>query len=231
MKLLTKREVADRKNEETRKEAEQGSFLAAKIDQLRKTSVEEENKLSASRKLMLEVIKEDITELETKKTLLISEIDSLKNQRVELLKPLDKEWANVNSEKSVLKIEWNKIEESRSENHKLANQLQDQIDMADNYLIQAEEYKEKTRKLSNNRELQMAQVARLTEKLKSDIENFVTISNKKEELLNNKELRIEIREKELDIKLQNLKKRESELKEQYVRNRRQQQGGRTDSSN
>lgn len=220
MKLLSQRQVAEKKNEEARLEIKAGSQLAERVDQLRKASVLEEVKLKAFREDATSILKQELNALEGQKQALQRHIDDLTKQREELKKPLDEEWGKVRAKEQELIVREQEVEEQKTLNYTIREQLQEKIDIAQDNIDQAREYKENSEILSRKRTLQLKEVQKMVDQLSNDIQRFVESKKEQEALLANRESRLEIREKQLAIKLENLKKREHELNIEYVRNRR-----------
>ena len=102
MKLLDKKEVLQAKNLSRQLEINEGAKLAKKVDALRETTALEEKKLAEFRSATLKIIKLEVDELNNTKKVLLDEVDRLKQERIELRKPLDKEWKILNEEKEDL---------------------------------------------------------------------------------------------------------------------------------
>ncbi len=100
MKLLDKRKIDSNKTEERRKEVEDGVSLAKSIDKLREAKVTEERKFLDFRDNALKTIKGEMAQLNLEKNLLMEDIKQKQELRNELLKPLDKEWAEINQAKA-----------------------------------------------------------------------------------------------------------------------------------
>lgn len=100
MRLLSKNEVDVAKSSDKKREIDDAVRIASKIDSLRKTSAEEESRLSKFRAESLKKTQEEIDSLIKEKTNLEKDVESLKEERAKLLVPLDAEWEKVNARKS-----------------------------------------------------------------------------------------------------------------------------------
>lgn len=97
MRLLSKNEIVVGKAAEKRMEIDEGLKLARKVDALRETALKEEASLNKFRDGSVSNVKEEIALLIDKKAKLEDEIKRLLAERVELLKPLDREWDKLNA--------------------------------------------------------------------------------------------------------------------------------------
>ena len=99
MKLLSKKVINDRVQTERKNAIDAGVFLAKKVDALR----EEVLTLQKTRDDFItgsqQVINDSLSSLQQKQDSLSKEITELEVKRKELLKPLDEEWAKLNTEK------------------------------------------------------------------------------------------------------------------------------------
>jgi len=102
MLLPTRIDINKAKANERKLEIDNGLSLARQIDSLRNTFLEEKKVhelwLKTSREEILKEIADLNTELESK----THEVANLEKTRIELIKPLNLEWSNVNAEKEKL---------------------------------------------------------------------------------------------------------------------------------
>lgn len=96
MKIPSKQEVSTSKALERKREIDEGLKIANKVDTLRKLASTEQNNLIKFRDESLQSIKEEIANYVDSRDSLQREVDALKEQRVSLQIPLDKEWIIVN---------------------------------------------------------------------------------------------------------------------------------------
>lgn len=102
MKLLQKSEVAASKNYQHKLELDEGAKLATKVDKLREMASVEEANLSKFRMESLKNIKSELDSLVSEKNSLINEVNSLKEEREDLLKPINAEVDRLNDLKERL---------------------------------------------------------------------------------------------------------------------------------
>ncbi len=99
MKLLPKSEAQAATAAKQRQDIDAGVKLAKRVDATRETLLIEEKKLEEFRTRRVKEINDEITPLETELGALKTEVSALKRERIELQKPLDKEWAAVREAK------------------------------------------------------------------------------------------------------------------------------------
>lgn len=213
MKLLRQSDIQTLKNEEAKAEIDQGISLARKIDQLRKTAVEEQKQLEAFRTHSTETIR---AELDSYNELVMSrkaEIAQLELQRQELLKPLDEEWSKLyqfqveldnekrelGNEKSTLKHEQEKLVREKAYIEKIKTDRQIELDKAKEARLLAERNKRQT-----EGELAKVQKLRSEETSKFD-ERLQKVTRYAEELLHQitaqKEYKATLTRKEKELKV------------------------------
>lgn len=204
MKLNTPRTIQQTINDERRKDIDNGVTLARRVDTLRDTLLNEEQKLENFRNSTIKIVQQEIDNKINEKTLLEIELVKLKEKRIELLKPLDEEWEQVNEEKqSVQKLGYLILKEK----DELAD-FDNYLNERDKNLIQ-EEQRIVTLKEQVKQELQTAHDISLEAKnclieAKKEVKRLTTPLRKKEkglkdyeEILRATVLSIEVREKQL----------------------------------
>lgn len=105
MKLLAKREIDKAKAQEKKQEIDTGLSLAKAVDTLREQLQTEQKSLLVWRETHIQEVKDEIAQIVAKKDILDKECDEARILREELLKPLDKEWQEINLEKQKLSEE------------------------------------------------------------------------------------------------------------------------------
>lgn len=101
MNILPRRQdILKAKNDATKKEIDEGIALATRIDKLRETKVNEEKALISWRHNSIKEIQKEIDEYLQVKNNLEEEIEVGKKYHRKLIEPVEKEWAEVNLEKS-----------------------------------------------------------------------------------------------------------------------------------
>ncbi len=99
MKLLQKREIDKAKAQEKKQEIDTGLGLAKSVDALREQLQKEKNNLLQWRDENINKVKYEIGQLVETKDNLEKQCGEARTLREELLKPLDKEWQELNLEK------------------------------------------------------------------------------------------------------------------------------------
>lgn len=99
MKLMPKSDVQAAKAAQKRQDIDAGVKLARRVDVTRETLLVEEKKLEEFRVKRVKEIHEETSQLERERDDLKKEVEGLKNDRKQLLIPLDKEWAEVREAK------------------------------------------------------------------------------------------------------------------------------------
>jgi len=95
MKLLEKNEIIKIKSVEKEMEIREGIKLAKKVDSLRELSAKEQDNLIKFRNETVRKVTNEVNSVIQERDTLKNEVISLKEQRKELLKPLDEEWAKI----------------------------------------------------------------------------------------------------------------------------------------
>lgn len=114
IKLLPKSEIDKLKAEEKRREIEEGRKIAERIDTLRETVSEEEASLERFRVETVSKINDEIIAKTTERDTLEHLLVELREQRVQLLKPLDEEYEGVRIQRLQL-TQWEESLTSREE--------------------------------------------------------------------------------------------------------------------
>ena len=114
MKLLQQSEIHAYKAQEAKAAIDQASYLAEKVDQLRKAVFEEEKRLKEYREQGLQAVKSEIRELQEEASVLKSVVDSLKIRREELSKPLTEEWDKLAKDTELFYAEKQQLATERS---------------------------------------------------------------------------------------------------------------------
>lgn len=111
MKLLTKKEIDQRKAAEQTREVDEGRKLAKSIASLREIRANEEASLERFRRENVTKIHEEITKYAEERNALAKEVGDLKKEREELKKPLDEEWERLEEERGIFIGERNECRE------------------------------------------------------------------------------------------------------------------------
>ncbi len=100
MNLMPKSQIQAAKAAERKQDIDAGVKLAKRVDAARETLIIEEKRLEEFRIRKVKEINAEINPLEKERDSLKGEIDRLKQERKELLIPLDKEWSEIRVAKS-----------------------------------------------------------------------------------------------------------------------------------
>lgn len=95
MKLLSKSDITQKKNDERRLEIDQGVKLASRVDSLRKTAAEEEKKITTYRQASVKILNDEIGSLTNQKRALEGEILYRVEELGVLMEPIDAQWDAV----------------------------------------------------------------------------------------------------------------------------------------
>lgn len=95
MKLRSRDEIEKQKSSERKLEIDEGVKLANRVDALRKTSADEGSKLSIFRNSTLTETKSQIDNVILERDSILTEVLSLRKERLVLMKPLDDEWEKI----------------------------------------------------------------------------------------------------------------------------------------
>lgn len=223
MKLLEKNEIQQKKNAERRMEIEEGAKLARKVDNLRETAASEEARLSKFRDANLKKIKEEIDSLISKRDALTGEVERLTEEKRKFQIPLDKEWEKVREDAEKLKTLSGELEDKQIILSQTAKELDDK-----KRELEIEESRVNDLKLRTKESLRKAE-----EKLRQSVETLKEADDKKKEAdeyeewkkqeLSNREALVATRERDTDIRSENLVQRENELnnRERFINDKYQ----------
>lgn len=102
MRLLEKNQVDTLKNDERKKDIEEGVKIAKRIDELRRLEGDERKRITAWRDQTLALAQEDIKKVFSQKDSLQQVVSVLEEERRRLREPLDEEWEKVREKKEEL---------------------------------------------------------------------------------------------------------------------------------
>lgn len=211
MQLLTRNEILSKKNSEEKFASDQGIELANRIDGLRKLSLQEEKNLSVSRNQNLGVLISALDSLNEECRLTRIETEKAKNEREELIKPLDSEWSRLRAEQSSWLERVTEIENDKNRILILEKELQEKIDISDENIEISNEIKEGTRKLKTQQELKNKEIERLSNQFYDAVAKFNAERNTHLEAHAERERILSNREAQLENKVKNFNQREREF--------------------
>lgn len=127
MLILPKKIDLDKaKANERKQEIDESISLAKKVDELRRLKSEEEQRLNNWRDNILKIVRQEVNDIIEQKNNLKGELETLREERKELLKPLNKEWEEISKIKIKYGVEYNEIfiqkEQLKIEKQELENE-------------------------------------------------------------------------------------------------------------
>lgn len=218
MKLLDKRTVNNLQNEQKRLEINEAIKLAGKVDRLRQVAATEQANLKKFKEEGVKVLKEELTHLKSQYNAIKQEVNALEEQRKFLMLPLNKEWAELRSEKDEFHIQVARLKElevylhrkevdldqksreidkyqaelqTLEEHHKslLEDAIQKKKEAKQFYELKVKEVQKLDKEVIANRKLIKKEQEDLTF-IKIDLDNREKVLNKREKVLNFKERQI-----------------------------------------
>lgn len=227
MKILPKKQDIDKaKNDERKKEIDEGVSLATRIDKLREMKVYEENQLGLWRANTIRAIRTEIDDYITVRENLRIQTEEAEVYRKKLIIPLDKEWEEVNQAKQEIEndreslkkyevslkaeiIEIKKEKEKISEIISKAKKNEEDTEKAKGETIALREMAQREYEIARSEhetqtELHEKELSRL-HGLQNEYEIGINTNKIKEKMLEEKESEIIIREKHITIQQQQMK--------------------------
>lgn len=209
MKLLLKSTITNQKNAERKQEIDEGLALARRIDALRETSAKEEQNLLTYRATALKVVQNEIDILVKQKNDLESEIKRQEEHRRDLLKPLDKEWAELN-DKMV------KVEKERNSGIMLMLQLKEEEQQLEDRKKEISRIIENVSKKEKEIDKLKGETVSLKELAQREYEMAHDEHSIQTEISEKRMLEVEQLKKEYEVALSIINIREREVKEKEV---------------
>lgn len=213
IRLLDKKSVNVQVAIEKKKQIDSGIKLASKVDAVRETLLEEEERLA---KFRSETIARTQVEIDAKikeKDGILAQIKARKEELLELRKPLDEEWEMVNSGRSEL-----------NELQVMLLQKDSELDQGIALNIQRERLnKEEEQRIASERERtchalteadlmrEMASGILVSARTKAD--DVISNAQRKDETSGKRELAVEVREREVAKEASRLRKIEKQQKD------------------
>jgi hypothetical protein len=200
MILPKKTDIDKQKNDERKRFIDEGVILATKVDKLRETSANEEKQLKDWRESSLKLVQTEIAQFIEEKETIKHEIDEARLEREELLKPLTKEWKEINEAKS-------KIGQDITENYIIGEQLKEEERKLD------KEKKKLSNLISNAKQNETE-----TEKAKQEAVSLKELAHREYEMAREEHIcQTDTHEKELSEVLQQKKEYKVALKTIEIR--------------
>lgn len=233
MHLLSKQEINTAKITERRQEIDEGVKLAKKVDALREVSAKEEANLSKFRSESLKQLKNDIEVLTRQKNVLQEELTRLEEDRKSLQKPLDNKWAEfweksekLNSKEKEIEARIVQLDQKESLQIKSDYELSLKSDRLENYKSQIEKNLLDSIKVVEQAQLKLDKAQEKLEKIDILVEKESAELLKREgqvaveernsrilrESLNQRELKLNHREKFINDKYATLERTINRLK-------------------
>lgn len=216
MELLSQRKVHALKQEENRLAIQKGMDLANRIDSLRQISLQEEKSLMDQRDAIISSLTKDANNLNQAIAEAKGELEKIQEQRRESLKPITEQWQELRNAQKAFNEEVVGFEAEKSDLNSLERSLSLKMDKADENLDLIRERDIESVKLHRRRQLQIEEVQRITTKLNSDIDAFNRSRDAFVSQHSERERRLQIREREHLIKVENFNKREADFNTKYV---------------
>jgi hypothetical protein len=230
MKVLEKKQdIQKLKNEERKREIDDGIALATRIDKLRETKANEEQALFTWRETALREIQKEIDDYITVRDNLQVQTEAAEVHRKKLIEPLDTEWKELNKEKediekdrkiisiiqTQLEIDRNEVKkqwDAVSETVTRTNQKEVQIDKAKSAAVSLKELAQKEYEIAriereehlNEHEKEMKSVRELKKQYKVALSTIGI----REHQVQDKESELITRERDLERRLNRLKTQE-----------------------
>lgn len=211
IRLLPKSEIQKAKASAQKQTIDEGLKLARRVDGLRETVSEEEKALEEFRVTTIKRIYSEIETVAVKRDDLLAEVKDLEKRKAEALKPLDKEWEEVNNAKVTVATELEVAGE------KLDNALEAEK--------KAKELLKDTRTANERaRTREEEAVNKVTDAIRIEKEAKVILDEANQKLTEatgaqlSADANIAERTKNLDLREESLRKREAQVEEDRIEN-------------
>jgi len=205
MKLLEKSEIEKKKNVEKTLEVNQGSILAKRIDGLRELYSFEEARIQLFREESLNNLKEELHKKRLEINEANKEVDILREERYQLLLPLDDEWVKITN----TQLQLTKTQEELDVREKKIEKRHEYV-LKQEYLLH--QNKEELNKLQKNISLHLISAQNKDKQAGSVLDRALKHANgiyskvqKVTDTLISRETDIAVRERDLLIQEQHIK--------------------------
>ena len=211
MLLPSQKKVHNLKQEESRKAIEQGTALAISVDELRNRKLKEEKELTEQRNSLVSELHKELDKLNDK---ILSEKSLLAKLRTEqslAQKPLDEEWAKLRESEKALKDKQKALDDELTVTIKKNKILDRQIEQTDQNIRDTQARLKEAETVLFRKEAMFKETVHLSDLLTLEIEKFNQKKAQYEIVTANREKRLFIRERELELRRDGLNEREREL--------------------
>lgn len=204
--------------DERKQEIDAGISLAKRVDELRRLKDEEERRLNEWRDNTLKIVRKEVNDVIEQKNNLKGELETLRDERKELLKPLNKEWEEINKVKErlskekeniyilkeQLEVEEEKIDKEKEKVSKIVSQItqkENETEKTKQNILTLKELAQKEYEIAHEEHISQTsaeeKVLQDLHKRKAEYESGIIINKKEEEAIKEKESELIIREKHL----------------------------------
>lgn len=205
LRLLNKREVDKAKSIDRKREVDEGTKLAKRVDGLRETVSKEEKNLKDFRDKTVSEVMSELKTLSDRKEYLKSDIEELERQHIIAKFPLDKEWLKIKEKQEIM----SDLEEKLSSKSDEIRQKFDELETREQ-VLQVEE-----QRISDDRNRSKVHLANSV-KTEEEAQYILNDAKKQAEGIIS---RAESKEKVADVREQNLTAREKRAFQQLEDNR------------
>lgn len=206
MNILSQTKLHNAKQEQARQEIERTARLAQKADSLRKMILDGEKEMFEQRENFLKEFQIQIDEAKAKldETLILAE--QAEKRRAKALEPLTEAWNELKQAQEKLAQSTQEFEKEKSQIRLKNQELDTKITMADANIDASVEMRQAAEVLLNRRKAMIAEIQESSANLSQELERFKNYQATKLQELDNREKRIEIREREHALQVESFKK-------------------------
>lgn len=211
MKLLTKQETNFESTMQRKSEIDNGMYLAARVDKLRKTLTELEMQQKSFIENNRKVIEDSLKELNDRKSALRDEIKSLEDKRQEMMVPLTEEWKDVDNVKEEVNSLYKSLKEKEVIYEQKIQETEDHLNKAKQDSIASDKDNELAQEKLSDIHSRLQGIATRERALESYDESVRAESENKLKLIEMKERKLSYDIKHYEDFTKELKQREKKL--------------------
>lgn len=215
MKLLTKSEVAKAQADVKKQEIDEGLKLARKVDNLREIKAQEEASLEKFRRETVSKINTEISLLDTKKSEVLKEVSTLEKARKKLMEPLDDEWKKIHVANLAIGEKVQNLNEKESLILKREKETRIAFKETNNLLAKTILKDERAAELLLKADRKSTQANTVLKNAKEIEAKALSFKKEVEKELVERDIQAAVRERSLDMRDINLKKKESSLEKEW----------------